>query len=641
LANENNYLMKKAEYALSYNRSRSTPNWTSWHLDSSWLGSAPRQDNFRNDTTLPDGWFQVQGNSYSGSGFDRGHMTPSADRTASIPENSATFLMTNMIPQAPGNNQGPWADLENDTRALLSSTQNEVYVISGGSGTGGTGSTGGLTESISNGMIAVPAVTWKVILVLTKADGDDAARVTTQTRTIAVIMPNRDDIRPRNWQEFLVTVDEVEALTGYDFFSQVPVNIQAVIESRLDAGSNSAPVAAAQMVSTVEDSANVGITLSATDANVNNTMTYEIVSGPSHGALTGTGANRIYTPDADYFGPDSFTFKASDGTADSNTATVTINVGSVNDAPQAQNDSKNSTEDVTFTFAASDLTANDNAGGEGENDTLTVTDVISTPNTNGQVTLSGGQITYQPAANFNGPAAFDYRVCDNGTTGGAPDQKCVIATVTVQVGSVNDRPALAPITDVTIYAGSSLNALASATDADLPADTLVYSLSGPAGASINPSTGAISWTPSLNQAGQIYTLTVRVTDAGGLADEKSFKVAVAYEWSDFSAPLLTDGTSVFNIGRTVPVKFQLTGAAAGKTDAVVKLYLAPVTNDTVGQEFAATAAGGSNQNNLFRFDSQEGTYIYNLNTKALAAGIYRLRVDFGDGVMHTLLVTLR
>jgi endonuclease G len=639
-SNENNYLMKKAEYTLSYNKSKSTPNWTSWHLDSSWLGSAPRQDDFRNDTTLPAGWFQVQGNSYSGSGFDRGHMTPSADRTASIPENSATFLMTNMIPQAPGNNQGPWADLENDERVLLSNTQNEVYIISGGAGQGGTG-TGGFKETIGGGLIAVPAATWKVILVMPKADGDDAARVTTQTRTIAVIMPNRDDIRPRDWKEFLVTVDDVEALTGYDFISQVPVPIQADIESRLDAGSNSAPVAASQAVPVTEDAQNVPVTLSATDANVNNTLTYEVVGSPEHGSLSGTGANLTYTPDADYFGTDSFTFKASDGTAASNTATVSITVSAVNDTPLAQNDSKTATEDTALVFAASALTANDAAGGEGENDGLTVTDVISTANTNGQVTLSNGQISYNPAANFNGAASFDYRVCDNGTTNGAPDPKCATATVNVQVGSVNDKPVLVVSSDVTIYAGGSLVAAASATDADLPADTLLFSLNGPAGASINPSTGAISWTPTLAQVGQVYTLTVRVTDAGMLMDEKSFRVAVAYEWSDLQAPLLTDGSSVFNKGRTVPVKFQLTGAAIGKTDAVVKLYLAPVNGETVGQEFAAASAGSSNQGNLFRYDEQEGIYIFNLNTKSLAAGVYRLRVDFGDGVMHSVLMTIR
>jgi endonuclease G len=117
-SNPTNYLMLKPQFALSYHRDRGEPNWVSWHLSSDWLGSTPRQDNFRADTTLPSGWYRVQGTDYSGSGYDRGHMCPSADRTLTIADNSATFLMTNMIPQAPDNNQGPWANLESYCRSL-------------------------------------------------------------------------------------------------------------------------------------------------------------------------------------------------------------------------------------------------------------------------------------------------------------------------------------------------------------------------------------------------------------------------------------------------------------------------------------------------------------------------------------------
>ena len=100
-----NYLLSKPQYALSYHRDRGIPNWVSWHLSTDWRGSAARQDDFRPDATLPAGWYQVQATSYTGSGFDRGHNCPSADRTSTVTDNSATFLMTNMMPQAPRNNQ--------------------------------------------------------------------------------------------------------------------------------------------------------------------------------------------------------------------------------------------------------------------------------------------------------------------------------------------------------------------------------------------------------------------------------------------------------------------------------------------------------------------------------------------------------
>ena len=248
--------------------------------------------------------------------------------------------------------------------------------------------------------MVVPAYTWKVILVMPKGE-DDVSRVTTETRTIAVIMPNVQGIRSNQWQQYLVTVDDVEALTGFDFFSNVPVEIQAVIESRLDAASNSAPVADSQVVSTSEDTP-LPITLTATDANENNTLTYSVTGQPQHGTLSGTGANLVYTPDADYYGTDGFTFKASDGTADSNTATINITVTEVNDAPTAATDSKTTDEDTPLVFPAGELLTNDSAGPNEAGQMLTVTQVISTANTNGQVSLSGGQVTYQPDADFYG-----------------------------------------------------------------------------------------------------------------------------------------------------------------------------------------------------------------------------------------------
>ncbi len=217
-----NYLMIKTQYALAYHRDRGTPVWTSWHLDSSWLGSTPRQDDFRADTSLPAGWYRVLGTDYSGSGYDRGHMTPSGDRTKTVADNSATFLMTNMIPQLPANNQGPWASLESYCRTLVSAG-NELYIVSGGLGTQST---------IAGGRVAVPSQTWKVIVVIA-AGTNDVARVTTSTRTIAVFMPNSGTINS-DWRTYRVSVDEVEALTGFDFFNNVDDPAENFIEALVD-----------------------------------------------------------------------------------------------------------------------------------------------------------------------------------------------------------------------------------------------------------------------------------------------------------------------------------------------------------------------------------------------------------------------
>ena len=228
IANQNNYLMVKPQYTLSYDRSEATPNWVAWRLDSVWIGSSPvqRQDDFRPDVTLPSGWYQVTDQDYSNSGYTRGHMCPSGDRTNTIPNNSATFLMTNMVPQTAANNTGPWEDLESYCRTLAGQG-NELYIISGPFGNIGT------IGATQQNRIVVPSVTWKVILVLPNG-ADDLNRITRSTRAFGVIMSNQSISQSAPWRNFRVTVNAVENLTGYDFFSNIPRAKQEMIERQRD-----------------------------------------------------------------------------------------------------------------------------------------------------------------------------------------------------------------------------------------------------------------------------------------------------------------------------------------------------------------------------------------------------------------------
>ena len=218
-----NYLMVKNGYALSYHEPNATPNWVSWHLDASWSGSAPRQNDYRADTSLPSGWNRATGDAFGG-GYDRGHIVPSADRKRDIPTNSETFLMTNFIPQGSNNNQGPWNNMEQYLRSLF---PNELYIIAGGHGSVGTTSNGGTVN--------IPKLTWKVVLVLPSGE-NDVSRVTASTRTIAVIMPNENDkiSRSAQWKDYRVSIDSVEALTGFNFFSNLSDDIENAIESVVD-----------------------------------------------------------------------------------------------------------------------------------------------------------------------------------------------------------------------------------------------------------------------------------------------------------------------------------------------------------------------------------------------------------------------
>jgi endonuclease G len=234
VATPNNYLMVKPQFALSYNSSKGGANWVRWHLSAAWKGTATRLDNFAPDAALPTGFTKVATTAYTSTGFDRGHQCPSDDRDGSQSDNTATFLMTNMLPQSPNLNRITWEALEAYCRTLLTAG-NELYIIAGGYGQGGTGTNGGVTMTIANGTINVPAHCWKVIVIL-PVGTTDAARVTGTTRVIAVDMPNTQTINAYPWGTYRTSVDAIEAATGYDILSALPTAVQASIESVTDSG---------------------------------------------------------------------------------------------------------------------------------------------------------------------------------------------------------------------------------------------------------------------------------------------------------------------------------------------------------------------------------------------------------------------
>ena len=214
-SNPDNWLIERELYALSYSQARNVLNWASWWVDDRWLGQADRQDDFRPDSDLPQGFYLVTPGEYSRSGYDRGHMVPSGDRTLTPQANSLTFVMTNIFPQASENNRGPWRELEEYGRDLVEQGK-ALYVIGGVYGDRG-----------SVGEVTVPGRVWKVMVVL----DDSADTIARRTEVIAVDMPNSDRI-DADWQTYRTTVDRIEIATGYDLLSEVPENVQAAIESR-------------------------------------------------------------------------------------------------------------------------------------------------------------------------------------------------------------------------------------------------------------------------------------------------------------------------------------------------------------------------------------------------------------------------
>lgn len=234
ISTPDNYLIDHKYYIESYNSSRNIPNWVSWHVDASDLGNADRMNDFRADNNLPGSWYTVNPNSYKSSGFDKGHNCPSADRTATQEANSSTFLMDNIIPQAPRNNEQTWEHLESYCRDKVKKGS-EVYIVMGSYGIGGTGSKGYQT-TIGYGKIVVPAHIWKVVVILPQGN-NDLARINNQTRVIAVDTPNDNSIKS-NWMNYVTTVSEIEKACSCNLLSALPQTLQNSLENERFKGGN-------------------------------------------------------------------------------------------------------------------------------------------------------------------------------------------------------------------------------------------------------------------------------------------------------------------------------------------------------------------------------------------------------------------
>jgi len=280
---------------------------------------------------------------------------------------------------------------------------------------------------------------------------------------------------------------------------------------------NLLPVAESHSVTTPEDTpVQIGLIGSDPDSDP---LSYIMVSETSHGSLNGTAPNLTYTPNKNFNGSDSFSFKVNDNTEDSTPATVSITVSSVNDPPVANRDTVVTREDTPVLMI--DVLANDtdidNEGRYLYLDTFSVTAV--TQGKNGSVTINpDGTLSYSPKANFYGSDEFTYTVRDNK---GDTDT----AKVNVTVNMANDAPVIISTAVATANAGAIYTYDVNATDPDLT-DTLTYSLTTkPADMTIDSATGLIQWKPA--QAGENEVI-VKVADSNSVptTDTQSFTITV-------------------------------------------------------------------------------------------------------------------
>lgn len=214
------YLMDKRGFVLSYSDARHSPNWDAWRLTREDLGTEGRANDFGADKDLPTAFLQIGPKDYERSGYDRGHMCPSAHRTATRDANSVTFLMTNMQPQVHALNAGPWKSLETYERERAVEGK-IVFVVAGGIFTA-------KPQRIRPG-VAVPEASFRVTVVL---DADQEPKdVGVRTLAFGTILPNDSSAKGHEWDEFNVAIDEIERRTGYDFLTQLDDTVEGTLEA--------------------------------------------------------------------------------------------------------------------------------------------------------------------------------------------------------------------------------------------------------------------------------------------------------------------------------------------------------------------------------------------------------------------------
>lgn len=209
-------ILKRTGYVASYNKTTLLPNWVAWHLTAARTeGSAKRSGvDFAEDTEVPEP--RATDWDYYNSGYDRGHMCPAADNKWSNKAMEESFLFTNMCPQNGNLNRGDWNEMEMACRKWAKK-YGDLYIVCGPI------LYKGKHKTIGKNKVVVPEAFFKVVL----RTGDDP-------QAIGFVYKNTSGNRPKD--SYVNTVDEVERITGIDFFPSLPDDVERKVEAECDLG---------------------------------------------------------------------------------------------------------------------------------------------------------------------------------------------------------------------------------------------------------------------------------------------------------------------------------------------------------------------------------------------------------------------
>ena len=266
------------------------------------------------------------------------------------------------------------------------------------------------------------------------------------------------------------------------------------------------PIAHDSLVTILEDTP-TQITLDATDPQ-GDSLTSIITVQPKHGTISGTGINLTYTPDANYSGSDSFKFKVSDGSFESNESTVTITVTATSDTPVAKNQSVTLDEDSNKSIT---LTSND-----AENSSLNY--IITQNPSHGTLRGTLPNIIYTPDTNYNGSDSFKFKVNDGNSDSNE-------ATVNITINPVNDVPT-ATNDNISLNEDGTILIAVLSNDNDIDGDTLsIASVNTPNHGSASIEGKQIRYTPNANYNGSdVFTYTI--SDGHGGSDTAEVNITI-------------------------------------------------------------------------------------------------------------------
>jgi endonuclease G len=229
--NHNHFLIQRTVEALDYSDTLGEPVWASWDLTASDIGTNSRST-FITDMNLPSNFTRYSTGIYDNSGWDRGHLCPSKDRTDTSTNNDLVFLMSNVLPQNALNNSGVWLQFENYCRDLVQSTNNyELLLICGGSGYSGA--------RLTNGPF-IPDYVWKIAVIVPAGTNSATNRITSTNRVIAVKIPN-NVTATNTWPAYVTSAAQIQVDTGQTFFTALPADVASALRNKMDGQTNPPP----------------------------------------------------------------------------------------------------------------------------------------------------------------------------------------------------------------------------------------------------------------------------------------------------------------------------------------------------------------------------------------------------------------